>query len=85
MTDEHDGGLGWFKPKVIGWGASPATWQGWMVLAAFIAVVAVLGMVLHDHVAPYLVAVGTLTVLLVIFARRNTRGAWRWRSGGEGK
>jgi hypothetical protein len=85
MTDEHDGGLGWFKPKAIGWGTSPATWQGWAVLAAFIAVEALFGMVLRDHLAAYLVTVGTLTVLLVIFARRNTRGAWRLRSKGEGK
>lgn len=28
----------WFKRKIYGWGWTPATWQGWLVLAAFLAV-----------------------------------------------
>ncbi len=26
----------WFKAKLYGWGWTPATWQGWVVLAVFI-------------------------------------------------
>lgn len=28
----------WFKRKIYGWGWTPATWQGWLLLAAFLAV-----------------------------------------------
>ncbi len=28
----------WFKRRAYGWGWIPATWQGWLALAAFIAV-----------------------------------------------
>lgn len=31
---------GWFGPKRIGWGASPRSWQGWIVTLGFIAVLA---------------------------------------------
>lgn len=27
---------GWFGPKRIGWGASPASWQGWAATGVFI-------------------------------------------------
>ena len=26
----------WFKRKLYGWGWTPATWQGWLVLAVFV-------------------------------------------------
>jgi amino acid transporter len=29
----------WFKAKRYGWGWVPATWQGWLVLALYIAIV----------------------------------------------
>lgn len=30
----------WFKAKKYGWGWYPATWQGWLILAVYIALVA---------------------------------------------
>lgn len=30
----------WFKRKLFGWGWVPVTWQGWLVLAWFVAVIA---------------------------------------------
>jgi hypothetical protein len=29
----------WFKRKVYGWGWTPATWQGWLTLAIFVALI----------------------------------------------
>lgn len=29
----------WFKRKLYGWGWTPATWQGWLVLAVFIILI----------------------------------------------
>jgi hypothetical protein len=29
----------WFKRKRYGWGWTPSTWQGWLVLAGFLVVV----------------------------------------------
>lgn len=29
----------WFRAKRYGWGWTPATWQGWIILAGFVAIV----------------------------------------------
>jgi len=30
-------GRQWFGPKRFGWGWSPVTWQGWVVVVAYVA------------------------------------------------
>ena len=32
----------WFKPKTYGYGATPVTWQGWAIVAGFVAAVVLL-------------------------------------------
>lgn len=29
----------WFRPKRVGWGWSPASWEGWTVTAAVVVLV----------------------------------------------
>jgi len=76
----------WFKRKLYGWGWTPATWQGWLVIAIyFLIVVSISGNVgVFSHsagdtligiVAPVL----ALTVVLVVvawFAGEKPR--WQW-------
>ena len=33
----------WFGPKRYGWGISPHTWEGWLLLFVFVIVVVTLG------------------------------------------
>lgn len=33
----------WFGPKRIGWGISPRTWEGWLILVIFAIIVITLG------------------------------------------
>ena len=46
MSEEPRPKQPWFGPKRIGFGLSPKTWQGWLILAIFIAVVAGIGLLL---------------------------------------
>jgi hypothetical protein len=39
----------WFKRKRYGWGWTPTTWQGWAVVVALVAAVAVAGFALGDR------------------------------------
>ncbi|MBN9587570.1 MAG: hypothetical protein J0G99_01055 [Alphaproteobacteria bacterium] len=39
---------GWFGPKLVGWGPSPRSWQGWLATALFV-VALVGGNVLLRH------------------------------------
>ncbi len=31
----------WFKAKIYGWGWTPAKWQGWLVILAYVALIVV--------------------------------------------
>lgn len=77
----------WFEQKRYGYGAGPpTTWQGWLLVLAFFAVLA-LGMWIsfRDPAAvPWVVlGIATICVPFLLVARAKTRGGWRWRWGGD--
>jgi len=75
----------WFKPRDKGYGATPVTWEGWVVTVAAMVVV-----VMSSLLVP-LLADGTywglaalvidvlVIVALLIVGKRKTDGEWRWR------
>jgi MFS family permease len=83
----------WFKPKRYGYGASPATWEGW--LATFGSVAVVVGSVVvmnrlvdRMNFAAWIIwaaLIVALTVAFVAVARQKTDGEWRWRWGDNDK
>ena len=38
----------WFGPKRVGWGASPASWEGWAATGVFIVAMLLTGNLLRD-------------------------------------
>ena len=84
----------WFKPKTYGYGATPVTWQGWVVTTAFAAalVIVTLGLTQlmdpKNAVAAWVVA-GCFALLaaaiigFIRFAEHKTDGGWKWRWGGK--
>lgn len=52
----------WFGPKRLGWGWSPASWQGWAVTAGFVVVVVVAMRITHRSAA----GIAALAVFLLI-------------------
>ena len=84
MTHESRDDGDWFAPKRFGYGAGlPIAWQGWAVLAAYVAVLAGAGFLIQRHTAGYVAIVIAATVALIVVAKRHTRGGWKWRSGEE--
>lgn len=76
-------GLDWFAPKRFGYGAGlPIAWQGWALLIGFVAMVALLPIVVSS-LPVYLSIVAPLTAAFLIICKNTTRGGWRWRSGKE--
>lgn len=78
----------WFAPKRLGYGAGlPIAWQGWVLLVSYVAFVAGLsGAVDRSHWTGWAIwGIGLVaaTAVLVIVAKRRTRGGWRWRDGSE--
>ena len=82
MSEPGDGA--WFAAKRFGYGAGlPISWQGWVVLAAVIALSTLIAVEFARALQPLLLApvvlLGNLPFLLLI--RAKTRGGWKWRNG----
>ncbi len=74
----------WFAPKKIGYGAGlPIAWQGWAVLAAYVAVMIGLGILLErgstSSVIVGIVGMLLATATVTFVAKKRTRGGWKWR------
>jgi hypothetical protein len=77
----------WFKPKRFGYGATPSTWEGWAVVAAFCSLIwlSVAVLVTHQNSAP--IFLGTIavmlaaTVALFVICKKKTDGSWGWNAG----
>lgn len=68
---------GWFGPKALGWGASPTTWQGWVVTGVFILAMGATGLVQPgDSIPAWVARAIVLFVFLTVVAltyRRDSR------------
>ena len=70
----------WFRVKRQGYGVGlPVAWQGWLLLALFIAAVALSAAVWSELVS--LVVLIILTPIFIILTRRHSDAEWRWRDG----
>lgn len=71
----------WFKRKLYGWGWVPVRWQGWLVIAAGLAVF-IMGMYIgKTGDAPSAVFLGFLLMMGLIFLFGLWKGEkprWQW-------
>jgi len=79
----------WFRAKRYGWGwGLPATWQGWLALIVFIALVAT-GPALfppRTMMAAYLLYVAVLSIALVgVCWLTGEPPRWRWGDDERGR
>ena len=76
-----------FRQKRFGYGATPTTWQGWLLTVASAA--AAVAIIIAAEFQPdnttrfLLIAIGLPLVLVptVLIARAKTEGGWRWNWG----
>ncbi|MBS0529289.1 MAG: hypothetical protein JSS22_07860 [Proteobacteria bacterium] len=79
----------WFKPKRYGYGATPVTWPGWCITAAFVLVLVAFNVTLRltekqDWALVALFAFDAIAVAtFVMICRRKTDGEWHWRWGAK--
>lgn len=70
----------WFRPKSRGYGAGlPIAWQGWLMLAMHIALIAGVAALFHGHPALVTVMVVLVGILPMPLYRAKTEGGWHWR------
>jgi hypothetical protein len=68
----------WFGPKRFGWGWTPVTWQGWLVVVAFLAAVVLSGFYLAGAARVAVVVVLIVVLTLVAWLTGDAPGS-RWR------
>ena len=70
----------WFVPKLFGFGATPVTWQGWVLTLGMVALLMLDMRLIRSVPAKAVIAVALVLAFCVVIARK-TRGGWRWRWG----
>lgn len=76
----------WFKAKFYGWGWTPASWQGWVVIAIFIGAIALNAYffsvnadfsrsAFFQYIARI---VGIIFILLLICLKKGEKPHWQW-------
>ena len=81
LKDNPDGY--WFKRKLYGWGWTPATWQGWVVIGIFIVYVCYSAFALEfdptQNMALFLVEIiVAIIILLLICYKKGEKPKWQW-------
>ncbi len=70
----------WFVPKIFGFGATPVTWQGWVLTLLFVgALLADIRLV--PGITAKIVLGLALTAIVIPIIIGKTDGGWRWRWG----
>ena len=72
------GSSAWFAPKRYGFGATPATWQGWLLTAVFVVALIMAGERMPTDRTKLAVGLA-LTAAFVAIVAVKTEGGWRWR------
>jgi uncharacterized membrane protein YhaH (DUF805 family) len=75
----------WFKAKTFGWGWTPATWQGWLILLVYIISIAVSAILfLRPKPTPsgwtcYISTIAIATAILIaVCIKTGEKPTWRW-------
>jgi hypothetical protein len=77
----------WLKPKTLGYGAVPTTWEGWTVVAAYGAVIVacvVVMIVRKESFSAFVSSMATIvvaTAVMIVVSVQKTDGAWGWNAG----
>jgi len=65
----------WFGPRRVGWGLSPASYEGWVTTAA--AVAAVIGLAAAGHHDRWIALLVVILLLVVVFLKGTSPGGPR--------
>ncbi len=80
MTEEDVRPGFWFKPRAFGYGATPVTWQGWLVVTLFVLLTGLILRLAMPRHPLFLALLAPLTLALIWISWAKTDGEWRWRA-----
>jgi hypothetical protein len=70
----------WFPARRYGWGwGPPSSWQGWVFLIAWIAVIFAVGRLAHNHPGlSVLFVAAMIAVMFAVYLAKGEPPRWRW-------
>lgn len=75
----------WFKNKKYGYGWTPVTWQGWLVIAIYVASILFFANLAKNYTATsdivigFVIPTGIFTILLIMTCRiKGEKPKWQW-------
>lgn len=75
----------WFKAKLFGWGWTPATWQGWLVVVIYVTLMIFLASKINDQTGVneaiyyfWLPFVLFTALFIVIAIKKGEKPKWHW-------
>jgi hypothetical protein len=75
----------WFKRKLYGWGWTPVTWQGWVVIIFYVALVCAFAFTVNETspkeevLFTAILPITLLTITLIrICYRKGEKPGWVW-------
>lgn len=82
---DDNGKIIWFRRKTYGWGWTPSTWQGWLIIAVYLLLVVAFSLTIDEHSSPreliftfaLPITLLTATVIRICYARGETP-RWQW-------
>ncbi len=71
----------WFRPKTYGYGATPSSWEGWLVTLFFILLIISRTVQLQENTLRFFVEFIIILIVLIIIIKYKTEGKMKWNWG----
>lgn len=69
----------WFKRKLYGWGWTPSTWEGWLVILVWSVLFVSLAMKMdHEWVKNLTFVFISTGILIFICYKKGEKPKWQW-------
>ncbi|MFZ2038690.1 MAG: hypothetical protein WAV11_02030 [Minisyncoccia bacterium] len=79
----------WFRRKLYGWGWYPVTWEGWLVILVYIALILTLALTREEYIPGnpdsgsnflvFALPIIVLTILLITISyKKGEKPRWQW-------
>jgi|TARA_B100001971_G_C17645517_1_gene265457 hypothetical protein len=71
----------WFKRKAYGYGATPTTWEGWLVTLGFVAIIIWRSFGAEKNPLQFTLELIVSIFILIKITSRKTEGGFGWQWG----
>jgi hypothetical protein len=75
----------WFRRKLYGWGWTPVTWQGWLIIVIYVALITLLSITINENssvkeiLLTFISPIALLTTILIyICYKTGEKPKWQW-------